>query len=254
MVLDRFRSFVRSRTELPQSPRAKLIYDHAPAAIYAIGDVHGRLDLLQAIEDQILSDAAEFAGEKWIVMLGDYVDRGPKSTGVIDHLLRAPPAGFLRICLAGNHEELMASFLENPGSKHPWLDLGGFDTLRSYGISPGQRHSRSVLDASIPSEHREFITGLPSLVSIPGYIFVHAGVKRGVPLQQQLDRDLLWMRPTAAGGIGFTDAIVVHGHTPVQDIEITNGRINVDTAAYATNKLSAIRISNGTAACLSVIK
>ena len=75
-----------------------------------------------------------------------------------------------------------------------------------------------------------------------------------VPLQQQLDRDLLWMRPTAAGGIGFADAIVVHGHTPVQDIEITNGRINVDTGAYATNKLSAIRISNGTAACLSVIK
>src|SRR3569833_1596988 len=113
--------------------RARLVVEQRPPTIYAIGDVNGRLDQVVFLEAQIHRDGAGEPGEKWIVMLGDYIDRGPQSAQVLELLLKAPPEGFKRICLAGNHEELMLAFLERPTGARVWLDLGGRETLTSYG-------------------------------------------------------------------------------------------------------------------------
>ena len=216
--------------------------------IYAIGDVHGCLGELHALEDMIVADAAGMAGEKWLVMLGDYIDRGPSSAQVIDHLLAPPPAGFQRTCLVGNHEEMLLAFLENPRRGGDWLENGGDTTLASYGVDL-QRLKRSsakakaaALDALMPLEHREFLKGLPILVDVPGYAFVHAGLAPGVPLDRQDDADLIWIRERFLDAVPTPGLVVVHGHTPGTEPVVKPARIGIDTAAYATGRLTAVRI------------
>jgi serine/threonine protein phosphatase 1 len=226
--------------------RPKVFRSYLPAAIYAVGDIHGCHALLKAMEKQIIVDGAEIAGEKIIVYLGDYVDRGPNSAGVLDHLMPPAPTGFERICLAGNHEDVMLSFLEQPSWSHKWIAFGGADTLASYGLyqSRVSKLSRSILNGFIPGDHIAFLSSLPSLFAIPGYCFVHGGIRPGRSLENQTDRDLLWLRPgDNDGDINDYTGTLVHGHTPVEIPDVSLERINVDTGAYVSGRLTCVRVS-----------
>ena len=222
-----------------------------PEAVYAVGDVHGCYDLLLQLEAAIVADAASISGDKLIVMVGDYVDRGPRSASVLDHLSGPAPAGFERICLVGNHEAMMLRFAASPSRRNLWLDNGGIETLMSYGMraddlqEASQRSLRTLIDFHLPSEHLEFLRGLALTLSLPGAIFVHAGVRDGVPLAQQTEHDLLWSRPSPE--LGHGDVLVVHGHTPATEPVVTPTRICIDTGAFATGVLSAVRLAQGKA-------
>lgn len=232
--------------------RQRLVADQWPGAIYAIGDIHGCLAELQRIEQMILDDAIETKGEIWLVYLGDYVDRGPNSAGVIDHLLTPAPPGTRRICLAGNHEELMLAYCRNPATGAQWMKLGALETLQSYGI-PMAGFTTATLQARlgslrshIPSSHLDFLESLPVALSLPGLVLVHAGMKPGIPLEEQSDDVLQWMRydpaaePTPRQGM-----LIIHGHTPAAVPYVSPGRICIDTGAYATGRLTAIRVAPG---------
>lgn len=228
-------------------PRQRLVADRSPAALYAIGDVHGHLDLLLELERQIMADAVPLSGEKWIVMLGDYVDRGPQSSAVLDHLLVPLKSGWRRICLCGNHEHAMAAAMVNRKDFARWLEFGGVETLMSYGLSRDDiyaardstaAHARLV-EAFIPQEHVAFLARLPVLLQTPDYIFVHAGLRPQVAIEDQAEQDLLWFRDPQAPEFDF-GKVVVHGHTPVAEPLVTAHRVNLDTGAYATGRLTAM--------------
>jgi serine/threonine protein phosphatase 1 len=211
--------------------------------------VHGRLDLLTELEALIVADAESFKGEKWIVTLGDYVDRGPQSSGVIAHLLATPPQGFDRVALAGNHEQMMLEFLSAPQTFAGWLEMGGLETLRSYGItrdflraSP-PRDLAAALATTIPSDHLDFIRALPISLSLPGYFFVHAGIRPGAPLADQAEDDMLWIREAFFDAVLPTGIVVVHGHTPTPEPVVTAHRIGIDTGAFASGRLTAVRLA-----------
>jgi len=231
--------------------RQKLFFEGGPDHIYAVGDVHGCDDLLGRLEDLIFEDCRRREGTKWLIMLGDYVDRGPKSASVIDRLIAKPRADIKRFCLAGNHEDVMLDFLRNPSRDHQWLDFGGRETLYSYGLHklPASRPAlKNLLKSRIPDEHVAFLESLPSMLSIPGFCFVHAGLRDGVPLAEQSDADLLWLRPSASGKAVATNGIVtIHGHTPVARVEVGQARVNVDTGAFMSGILSAVRLSRRSA-------
>lgn len=240
--------FLRGSRTLPVvPPRQKLFFDEAPDHIYAIGDVHGCDDTLGRLEDLIFEDSRKRDGTKWLVMLGDYVDRGPKSASVMDRLTSRPRADIKRICLAGNHEDVMLDFFQNPSADHRWLDFGGLETLYSYGlhkIPSNRRVLKNALLSHFPDEHLTFLETLPSLLSVPGYCFVHAGIRDGVALADQDDADLLWLRPGEdKKNVATSEFVTVHGHTPVSDVEIGTGRINLDTGAFMSGILSAVRLS-----------
>jgi serine/threonine protein phosphatase 1 len=242
------RDFLRggAQASLP-GQRRKLFFDRAPDHIYAVGDVHGYDDTLGRLEDLIVADASRRDGTKWLVMLGDYVDRGPKSSAVLTRLTTRPLVGIRRICLAGNHDAVMLDFLGNPSPDHQWLRLGGLETLASYGLNtlPGEREAqKKLLRSLIPVAHVAFLESLPSMLQVPGYCFVHAGLKRGVAPADQKDADLLWLRPSESGtNIAANSFVTVHGHTPVARVEIGTERINVDTGIYMSGVLSAVRLS-----------
>lgn len=240
--------FLRGNAPPPSvQQRRKLFFDNAPDHIYAIGDVHGCDDTLGRLEDRIFEDSRKRDGLKWLIMLGDYVDRGPKSASVLDRLTTRPRADIERICLAGNHEDVMLDFLRNPAADHRWLDFGGLETLYSYGLHklPANREAlKNLLQSRIPDEHIAFLDSLPSMLSVPGYCFVHAGLKNGVALAQQQDADLLWLRPSATEkDVATNGFITIHGHTPVAGVEVGRTRINLDTGAYMSGVLSAVRLS-----------
>ncbi len=216
--------------------------------IYAVGDVHGCIGLMRALEARIGEDAATLPGRKLLVMLGDYVDRGPDSAGVLDRLSAHPPAGIdRRICLMGNHERLMLDFLADPRLDR-WLGFGGAETLGSYGIDPegfarlGARHRLQALQSHIPGEHIQFLQSLPLIVETPYHVFVHAGLRAGVPVAAQAEADALWMRDDFAETYADSVQWVVHGHSPVPAPVVLGRRIAVDTGAYLTGRLSAVRL------------
>jgi serine/threonine protein phosphatase 1 len=219
-----------------------------PVLIYAIGDVHGCLAELLELERLIVADAAKIPGEKLLITLGDYIDRGPDSAGVIAHLMSPPPDGFRRIALVGNHEQMLLDFLTDPVANGSWLDNGAEQTFTSYGAQPlsayrGGRAAAEALSEVLPVEHMEFLAGLPVLVSAPGFVFAHAGVAPGVPLEQQTDADLMWIRqPFLKAETAIEGAVVVHGHTPGKRPVVTPARIDIDTTAFATGRLTAARI------------
>lgn len=230
--------------------RERIIVEDASVVFYAVGDVHGCLSLLKEMDALIESDDQQ--GEKIVVMLGDYVDRGPSSAQVLDYLNAPPPAKFRRICLAGNHEEAMLSFLEDPIANARWLDLGGLETLRSYGTDTTEftanrtkpKKLAQILESHIPGDHVEFLRQMPVMVCSPDYVMVHGGLRQGVPIANQLDHDLMWLR--AGGdttGSQSSDRILIHGHTPVSVPLVTPHRICVDTEAYRTGVLSAVRVT-----------
>jgi serine/threonine protein phosphatase 1 len=245
----------RPRRPAPDPAGARLNAPRRPPLLYAVGDVHGCLEALLELEHRILADAREVAGEKWIVHLGDYIDRGPRSAQVIDHLLAAPPAGFQRICLRGNHEAMMLAALADPANIEPWLALGGDRTMQSYGVSAAQiealsRRSRAptalqALRAHVPDEHVTFLHELATVLSVPGYIFVHAGLRPGIALLAQAEADMLWIRDEFIGAAHDFGAVVVHGHTPVQEPFASAHRICIDTGCFMTGRLTALRVDAG---------
>lgn len=243
----------------PDRPRLGREDVGTPSVVYAVGDVHGCLTQLRDLERRIVADAAGLPGRKLLVMLGDYVDRGPSSAAVIDHLLAPAPEDFDRVCLCGNHEALMLAFLGQPLAHRDWLELGGEQTLRSYGIlfgdlrrrTPGEAGLVDALEAAIPRRHRAFLEGLPVLLDLGDFVFAHAGLAPGVPIEEQSTQDLLWIRePFLRRGPELAQAdgrplTVVHGHTPSSLPTFGTGRIGIDTGAFMTGRLTALRILDG---------
>lgn len=230
-----------------QPERPRLFLDEMPAAIYAIGDIHGCHRQLKALEEKIVEDAAMIEGEKWLVCLGDYIDRGPASAMVLDHLIARPPAGFRRFCIAGNHEHIAYDFIRNGHYANGWLDFGGREALASYGLyEPSSQAARlgRQLASHIPEEHIEFLGSLPTMLSLPGLTFVHAGIDPNRSLPEQDEEVLLWSRPSEfawpASGIGQR---IIHGHTPVPEPDLSQERINIDLGAYSSGILGAIKVT-----------
>ena len=215
--------------------------------MYCIGDIHGRADLLVELQERIVADAADFAGQRQLLYLGDYVDRGEQSRQVLDLLTAGPPPGFEQIHLLGNHEQAMLDFLLDPLAMAGWLTWGGAATLRSYGIHAGVLASRQELqalrdrlEAELPPPHREFLaSGLPAYAE-GSYYFVHAGVRPGVPLAKQAIEDQLWIREEFTDSQADHGAVVVHGHSISEEVEFRPNRIGIDTGAFCTGVLTAL--------------
>jgi len=219
-------------------------------AIYAVGDIHGRLDLLDRMLGMIRGDAAFRAAErKTIVYLGDYVDRGPDSRGVVDRLIAGPPAGFEQVCLMGNHEAWLLDFLEDPSSGAGWLMNGGAATLASYGVPAGHGAAttlariellRQTFVEAVPQGHRDFLGTLARSWRAGDYAFVHAGVRPGVALEEQRLQDLLWIRDEFLFSEADFGPMIVHGHTIEDRPDERANRIGIDTGAFATGRLTCL--------------
>ena len=216
----------------------------AGSRVYAIGDVHGRADLLQETFAKIDShrDAYPIANALEI-MLGDYIDRGPSSFDVIELLSMRVRGG--TICLKGNHESFLLEFLKDPTILNAWQRCGGLETLVSYGLEPAldlspedQESLAATLAERLPAHHHNFLIALPLSFTLGDYFFVHAGVRPGVALSNQRAEDLLWIREDFLRYEGSFGKVVVHGHTPVSEPEIRNNRINIDTGAFASGNLT----------------
>ncbi|WP_235519255.1 MULTISPECIES: metallophosphoesterase family protein [unclassified Caulobacter] len=219
-------------------------------ALYAIGDVHGRADLLAPLLDALLEDAAGVE-RAVIVGLGDYVDRGPDSRGVVDLMLGLAnePAIELR-CLRGNHDQALVDFLADAELGPSWARHGGRETLASYGTpAPDDprdmrawRDTREAFAAALPDAHRDFFADLALSYARGDYLFVHAGVRPGVALDAQAARDLLWIREPFLTCVRPLEKLVVHGHTPSPRVHADHRRIGLDTEAHASGVLSACRL------------
>jgi serine/threonine protein phosphatase 1 len=215
--------------------------------IYAIGDIHGRDDLLSELFTRIDEDLrARPIANSMQVLLGDYIDRGPNSRRVIDLLIARQRRRDV-LFLKGNHEDCILRFLSDPTVLPAWQSIGGVHTLLSYGVMPArgddpesQQKVSIALREAMPDSHRRFIGGLALSFTCGDFFFVHAGVRPGIPLQRQSQRDLLWIRDDFLlheEGFGM---VVVHGHTPLYKPDIRSNRINIDTGAYATGQLTCL--------------
>lgn len=216
--------------------------------VYAIGDIHGRADLLTALYEMIRQDDAAADDGKTVVVvhLGDYVDRGQQSREVIE-MLMAPAEGIESVCLKGNHEDLMLSFLDGEETGRMWLHNGGNATLASYGVPmidyagddmPAQ--ARQALAENLPADHNAFLRGLKLMHLEGDYLFVHAGVRPGVDLARQDDGDLMWIRDEFLNATEDYGKIIVHGHSIRPEVELMPNRIGIDTGAYRSGRLSCL--------------
>jgi serine/threonine protein phosphatase 1 len=220
---------------------------------YAIGDIHGCADLLDALLAVLEARAAEDTRGDLppiVVFLGDYVDRGPDSRGAIDLILSGRPHGFERRFLKGNHEQAMLEFLKAPLESRAWMLRGGAETLISYGVQPPSPVGASDDDwlaaaaglrSALPGAHLDFLNGLERYVAIGDYVFVHAGIDAARTLEQQTDDDLFWSRERFLASKKRFSHRVVHGHTPSDRPYIDGRRVGVDTGAYASGMLTAAR-------------
>jgi serine/threonine protein phosphatase 1 len=214
--------------------------------VYVIGDIHGRLDLLDRLIAEIDRDAKEHGANCLTVTLGDYIDRGPSSRGVLDRLQSNPFPGPY-VALKGNHEALLETFLNDPAIGAHWRNLGGLETLHSFGIPVASLmvdrnydQAAKQLRALLSPKHIKFLTSLRTSLTIGGYFLCHAGVRPGVALESQREEDLLWIRDEFLNSRMDFGKIVVHGHTPVEQPEVLPNRINIDTGAFATGRLSCL--------------
>ncbi len=229
-----------------------------PTCIYAIGDIHGRADLLSQLVEKITADAASLEEAKHIVFLGDYIDRGPESRTVLDFLIQEIPSGLTPIFLRGNHEDILLRFLAGDESVcKDWLHYGGRETLASYGLSAQNfeemdtEKRRATLWAHIPQAHLDFLAATQFSYTSGDYFFAHAGIRPGVPLSQQTTRDLLWARHIFIPETRNYEKIIVHGHTISIEPDIQFNRIGIDTGAYASGRLTCLKLHKNTRAFLS---
>ena len=224
----------------------------APAdeRLYAVGDIHGCAGLLDALLEMINADPAD--KKRRLIFLGDYVDRGEDSKGVIDRLLairaRAPETIFLK----GNHEQAILDFLEDPDRNEEWLHWGGDKTLESYGVANiwgrPPHHIAADLRDRLPAAHLDFLRSLELWRVLGGYVFVHAGFRPGVALADQREEDCLWIRAPFhnAAPEGRPKEVVVHGHHPVKKPQDHGWRIAVDTGAVWSDTLTAVALDGAT--------
>ncbi len=222
--------------------------------IYAVGDVHGRADLLVRLIAEITADASRgsFTGRPILVFLGDYIDRGFQSREVIDVLLGESMSPFETYFLKGNHEAAMLQFLDDPQIGPRWASFGGIETLVSYGVRPPVNRASSEawaqasadLKAALPSAHLRFLANLDLSVRIGDYVFVHAGVRPGVPLEKQTEQDMLWIRDAFLADRRPLGVVVVHGHTPAVLPYRDGRRVGLDTGAYLSGRLTAARFEH----------
>lgn len=222
------------------------------ALIYAIGDVHGRYDLLKDLLAIVARDyVARADGRRpLIVFCGDYVDRGPDSFEVVEAVVQLKKRRDIEVrALKGNHEQAMLGFIDDPATGMNWLSYGGLETLESYGVrgsmddDRNRRQAARELAALLPPSHEAFLRSLELVIEVGDYAFVHAGIKRGRPLKKQKEDHLLWIRE------GFLDddqphgKLIVHGHTWIDELpQMRANRIGIDTGAYATGVLTALRL------------
>jgi len=220
--------------------------------VYAVGDVHGYPGQLAALLRQIADDAEREAGPErpLIVFLGDYVDRGPDGRAVIELVLSAMEDNrFEVVALKGNHEDALLRFLADPGFAPAWIANWGQTTLQAYGVAPPSGFDVAACEAAqarfvqaLPARHRAFLADLQLRVEVGDYLFVHAGVRPGVPLDAQVERDLIWIRYEFLESDAAFGKVVVHGHTPADRPERKANRINVDTGVYFSGTLTAVRL------------
>ena len=231
----------RSAPVRPSTPKG--------VALYAIGDIHGRADLLAPLLEAARKDAS--SGKKTIVVgLGDYVDRGPDPPGVVDQLLDLAGRPRLETCfLRGNHDQLLLDFLGDHTLGPYWRRVGGRETLHAYDVdAPATRKrmdewlkARDAFAARLPERHLAFFRDLNLSFTWGDYFFAHAGAQPGIPLEQQTAQDLMWIRKPFLEDDGRFERIVVHGHTPAPEVHADHRRIGLDTGAYLTGTLSACR-------------
>ena len=243
-MLNRLRALTRQQARpgaVPEVPAGR--------RVYAVGDVHGRLDLLRRLHLLVEADAKARPGPlNVLVYLGDYIDRGDASSSVVDLLLDEPVPGFEIVHLKGNHEDSLLRFLDDIEVGPAWLAYGGAETLASYGIRPPQPGGRdrellraqAELRARLPERHRRFLAGLQLLHEEGDYLFAHAGIRPGVPLERQQEADLLWIRDEFLLSDEDFGKIVVHGHTITARPDVQHNRIGIDTGAFASGTLTAL--------------
>jgi serine/threonine protein phosphatase 1 len=240
----------QTKERLPMSALQPNLASVPPGVrIYAVGDIHGRLDLLEPLLEMIMAhDENASPACPVLIFMGDYIDRGPDSRGVIDLLVSGLPDQFEQVFLRGNHEDMMLRIFKQPDQFDVWAMNGGLATARSYGVEFNPHNFSetdakfiiSRLDIAVPLAHRKFLEGLRINVTLGDYFFVHAGVRPGIPLDQQKESDCLFIRNdflSYAGGFG---KVIVHGHTPMAEPEDLPNRINVDTGAFFTDQLTAL--------------
>jgi serine/threonine protein phosphatase 1 len=219
---------------------------------YAIGDIHGHLDLLFGVHDLIATDMARY-GAGQVVHVGDLVDRGPDSRSVVEYLSRGIDEGHDWVVLKGNHDRMFSLFLEDHAAQDPglraiysWLHpkLGGATTLQSYGLANAADRpvDKVYADAQhlVPQAHVDFLTRRPTWHRVGGTIFVHAGVRPGIPMPQQAEDDLVWIRAGFLDHEGPFEALIVHGHTAIDTPTHYGNRVNIDSSAAYGGPLSVI--------------
>ena len=245
-MLNTLRSFFRA------TPAAAPAAIPASERVYAVGDIHGRLDLfgalIRAVEED---DAARGAARTTMILLGDLVDRGPDSAGVIAAARDWQKRRTVRI-IAGNHEEMMLLAIDKEEVMRPFLRHGGHETLLSYPVDPLAYAEadfagvQALMRAAIPAADLEFIRSFEDAVRIGDYLFVHAGILPGVPAEAQRRGDLRWIREPFLSHEGDHGFVVVHGHTIAEEPVLRPNRIGIDTGAFYTGRLTALALE-GTA-------
>jgi serine/threonine protein phosphatase 1 len=233
--------------------------------LYAIGDVHGRHDLLAAMHRRIASELEYAPASDWrIIHLGDYVDRGPDSRSVIDFLIEARKRDARNLMLAGNHDIGFLDFLDHPDPDGLFMNYGGIQTAASYGVKlstgsgwfgrPDEALARghAALVEAVPQAHVDFLRSLTFSATFGDFFFCHAGIRPGVPLDRQNQQDLIWIRDAFHDHPGLFSKVIVHGHTPVPEAEVMANRVNVDTLAWKSGTLSALAVNGGDKRILTV--
>jgi serine/threonine protein phosphatase 1 len=234
--------FSRSRSSVPRGP--------AGQRAYAVGDIHGRLDLLEKLLEDVHADLdGGVPGNVLLAFLGDLIDRGPASAQVVERLRTYRRPGVTPVFLLGNHEEVLLRILAGETNLiEGWLRFGGAQCLESYGADPralGAADAASALAAvrdAIPAEHIEFLRTFVDTCRFGDYLFVHAGIRPGVDLQRQRQSDLRWIREPFLLDKRDHGFVVVHGHTICEEVEERSNRIGVDTGAYRSDVLTALAI------------
>ncbi len=216
--------------------------------VYAVGDIHGRLDLFHAITDAIdTDDRARGEANTTCILLGDLVDRGPHSADVVAHAIAWSRGRAVQL-IAGNHEEMFLIALEDIEAFRHFVKIGGRETIDSYGVDPelfdGATYGEAMAlaRAAIPADHLDFLASAPGSIRIDDYLFAHAGIRPGVDLASQSDEDLRWIREPFLASHADHGCIVVHGHTITEDAVVRHNRIGLDTGAYRSGRLTAIGI------------
>lgn len=216
--------------------------------VYAVGDIHGRLDLLDRLLDRIAEDDAGRApAETTIIFLGDLIDRGPESAQVVERLRRLAERRANTRFLLGNHEEVFLRAVAGDKKALPFFNrIGGRETILSYGVSEEDYRTcdydelMAMLQARVPQEHIDFLSGFEDIIIIGDYAFVHAGIRPHEPLASQRTSDLRWIRDEFLDHDAPLEKVIVHGHSITDDVDVRPHRIGLDTGAFASGQLTAM--------------